>query len=125
MADAPVDLRVHTAAISESSTSFAVRVNNQPVASLNILPINESVLAREAFYDSYAYPAANPTVTTAGDNISVQLEYNNSGNPSSEGYLDFVGITPTSQPKITKNENSQNWFQCVSTGLKCIVSEYY
>ncbi|MEC7785221.1 MAG: type IX secretion system sortase PorU [Bacteroidota bacterium] len=95
VADAPVDLRVYTAAISESSTSFAVRVNNQPVANLNILPINESVLAREAFYDSYAYPAANSTVTISGDNISVQLEYNNSGNPSSEGYLDFVGIGAT------------------------------
>ena len=91
----PLDIRVYTAAISESPTSFGLNVNGQAITDLNILPINESVLAREAFYDSYRFSGANPAINVSGDAISVVLQYNNNGNPSSEGYLDFIAVEAT------------------------------
>ena len=90
----PVELRVYVAAISESQTSFSLNLNGNPVRSLNLLPINESQLARGADYDSFL-SSSDPALTVAGDELTVQLSYSNNGNPSSEGYLDFVAIEAT------------------------------
>ncbi|PHR99557.1 MAG: peptidase C25 [Leeuwenhoekiella sp.] len=87
----PVELRVYVAAISESQTSFAVNLNGNPVRTLNLLPINESQLARGADYDSFLN-TSDPALAVTGDELRVQLSYSNNGNPSSEGYLDFVAI---------------------------------
>ena len=95
VASEPVSMRVYVAAISESQTSFSVSLNGLPVSDLNILAINESVLARDASYDSFYDASGNPGIVTAGDQLSVSLNYVNNGNPSSVGYLDFIALGAT------------------------------
>ncbi|WP_128762324.1 type IX secretion system sortase PorU [Leeuwenhoekiella aestuarii] len=95
VADEPVSLRVYVVAISESQTSFTLGMNDVSVANLSILPIDESILARDASYDSFYRSASSPAITTSGDQLTVSLNYDNNGNPSSVGYLDFIGLGAT------------------------------
>ncbi|MGO4912283.1 type IX secretion system sortase PorU [Leeuwenhoekiella sp. W20_SRS_FM14] len=92
VATTPVNLKVYTAAISESPTFFTVSLNGNAVSTLNILPINESILARDATYDSFLTPVSNPPVLVNGDQLNLTLNYNNNGNPSGTGFLDFIAI---------------------------------
>ncbi len=89
-----VDLRVYVAAISESQTSFSLSLNGNAVGTLNLLPINESQLARGADYDSFLN-TGDVAVSAPGDAITVNLVYSNNGNPSSEAFLDFVAVEAT------------------------------
>jgi len=99
----PVELRVYVVAISESQTSFSVNLNGNPVRTLNLLPINESQLARGADYDSFL-SSSNPALTAIGDELNVQLTYSNNGNPSSEGYLDFIAVEATRRLEGTRGQ---------------------
>ena len=92
IATSPVNIRVYTAAISESSTSFSLTLNGNSFATLDVLPINESILARDASYDSFLNENSNPSIAVSGDQLKLTVNYNNNGNPSSEGFLDFIAI---------------------------------
>ncbi|RXG27944.1 type IX secretion system sortase PorU [Leeuwenhoekiella marinoflava] len=92
IASDPVSLRVYVAAISESQTSFSVGLNGASVVDLSMLPINESILAQDASYDSFDRSSSNTAVAVSGDRLTVSLNYNNNGNPSSVGYLDFIAL---------------------------------
>ncbi len=86
VASQPARLIVEAAAISESDagTSFEVSVNGASVGSFNITNISDIFLARGGGLD-ITIPINSPEVT-------VTLTYNNSGNPSSIGYLDFISL---------------------------------
>ncbi|WP_405329430.1 type IX secretion system sortase PorU [Leeuwenhoekiella sp. LLG6367-2.1] len=88
----PIDIRLYVAAISESPTVFTASVNGNQFANLPLLAINESILARGTAYDSYRFPDANPRIQVNGDQLNVQINYLNNGNPSSTGFLDFIAI---------------------------------
>ena len=77
-------VKVFAASISESSTSMSVSVNNQKLVDLNFAPVSSTILARGNAYEG--------DVNTAGQTVKVDLEYNNNGNPSSVGYLDYISI---------------------------------
>ena len=88
----PVKARIYAASISESNTSFGVNVNGKDLTSFNFSAISSTVLARDADYDSFLNPAGNPGFNVANPKIDVTLSYNNNGNPSSRGYLDFIAL---------------------------------
>lgn len=79
---APMNIVVKAASVSESSTSMAVTVNGTSLDPLNFRDNVELIALAEL---STQVPANNETVT-------VDLAYNNGGNPSSIGYLDYIGI---------------------------------
>ena len=82
-------LRVTAAAVSESATSFDVLVNGTNVGSINFSAISEIVLARGG--------ELNVTIPVTTEDMVVTLVYNNNGNPSSVGFLDFISLdVPTS-----------------------------
>ncbi|AWH74324.1 peptidase C25 [Dokdonia sp. Dokd-P16] len=89
-------LRVEVAATSESVTSFDVLVNGASVGSVNILAISDIVLARGG--------SLNVEVPVSGSEMVVTLVYNNNGNPSSVGYLDFISLDVDSQLNGTGNQ---------------------
>lgn len=80
----PMKIVVKAAATSESATSMAVSINSTSLDPLSFGALGSNVLlsTRER---TYSVPANGETAT-------VDLSYNNAGNPSSIGYLDYIGI---------------------------------
>ncbi|WP_045475104.1 type IX secretion system sortase PorU [Winogradskyella sp. PG-2] len=86
--DELVSFRIGLGAVSEVDTSMDISVNGSLVASRNLNAINAgSVLGSSASYNDF--------LNVSGDNITVTLDYNNSGNPSADGYLDYINIEAT------------------------------
>jgi len=83
----PINLRVYTAAVSEISTSMSIEVNNQEVSNLNYTSINDPILVSGDYYTG--------EIMVSNSNISVDLNYNNNGNPSSVAYLDYISLEGT------------------------------
>lgn len=92
----PISLNVYVAAVSETNTSMNVSVNGSAISTLNFVAATSPNLASEAFYSGQVN-VGSPTVT-------VQLEYNNLGNPSSLGYLDYISIEATRNLSFVENQ---------------------
>ena len=83
----PINFRVYTAAVSEISTSMSVEINNQEVSNLNYTSINDPILVSGDYFSG--------EIMVSNSNISVDLNYNNNGNPSSVAYLDYISLEGT------------------------------
>ncbi len=91
---------VKAAAVSETNTSMAVSVNG---ASLN--PLTFRALTNEGTVLSIdEISGINGEVPTGGETVTVDLAYNNGGNPSSVGYLDYVSVEATRQLAVTDKQ---------------------
>nr|WP_299767985.1 type IX secretion system sortase PorU [uncultured Dokdonia sp.] len=77
-------LRVLLAAASESQTSFEIAVNGSSVGTAILNPINDISLATGRTFE-IDIPISTPDVT-------ITITYNNGGNPSSLGYLDYISL---------------------------------
>lgn len=81
----PMFVVVKAGATSESVTSMALSVNGTSLDPLNFAGLSgQSVLSVDDFRGEV--PASGSSTVT------VDLAYNNGGNPSSIGYLDYIGI---------------------------------
>jgi Peptidase family C25 len=78
----PVSVKVQVAAAAVSSTSFAVKANNQNIGNIGLSPISFSIYGYES--------SLNASFSTTSGAISINLNYNNNGVPSSAGYLDYI-----------------------------------
>ncbi|WP_327017934.1 type IX secretion system sortase PorU [Croceibacter atlanticus] len=77
-------VKVYAAAASESSTTLNVNINGEDVDNLFFGAIaGTSLGSANQFVGS---------VDATSDNVSVNLNYNNNGNPASRGYLDYISI---------------------------------
>lgn len=83
----PARVRVFAASTSEVPTSMEVKVNSNVVANFVFTPISSPVLADGRSFDN--------TVLLNSPNVTVNLNYNNSGNPTAHGYLDYISIEAT------------------------------
>lgn len=80
----PMFVVVKAGATSESATSMAVSVNGTSLDPLNFIGLSgQSVLSTDDFRGE---------IPASGTTVVVDLEYNNGGNPSSIGYLDYIGV---------------------------------
>ncbi|HET8803111.1 MAG TPA: peptidase C25, partial [Aequorivita sp.] len=80
----PMQLVIKAGAASESATSMAVTINGTSLDPLMFRALDDTgLLSLDNL--SQEIPASNATIT-------VDLAYNNSGNPSSIAYLDYIGI---------------------------------
>ena len=80
----PINLKVYAAAVGEVTTSMQLKVNGVNVDNFTFPAIDEPILATQDVY------IGNFNVNSS--EISVNLNYNNNGNPSSVGYLDYISI---------------------------------
>lgn len=87
IASQPARVKVFAAAVSEVNTSMEVKVNSNVVANLAFAPINSSILASGKSFDN--------NVMLNSPNVTIHLNYNNSGNPTAQGYLDYISIEAT------------------------------
>ncbi|AXT20938.1 T9SS C-terminal target domain-containing protein [Flavobacteriaceae bacterium AU392] len=80
----PIRLRVFTAATGAVPTTMELNVNGNNIDNFTFNAIDDINLAREdAFIGD---------VTVNSSDISINLNYNNNGNPTSVGYLDYISI---------------------------------
>ena len=77
-----VSLSANFAAVSFVTTSFKVKANNVLIGTV---PIKFAFLSNLGFEN-----ILNTTFTPANNSVSINLEYNNNGVPSSKGYLDYI-----------------------------------
>ncbi|MCB0462103.1 MAG: type IX secretion system sortase PorU [Flavobacteriaceae bacterium] len=92
----PINLKVYVAAVGEVSTSMQLKVNGTDIDNFAFAAIDDPILATE---DSYI-----GSFTVNSSQISVNLNYNNNGNPSSVGYLDYISIEATRNLIHTGNQ---------------------
>lgn len=80
----PINLSVVVAAASSSNSAMEVSVNGSSVSNLTIAGVSRYTFASEASF------IGNVPVNTS--TVSVDLNFDNQGNPSTLGYLDYISI---------------------------------
>jgi Peptidase family C25 len=83
----PARLKVYFASNSTTQSSLKIDVNSNTVSTLLINGVTGTNLANEVSYIG--------NVNVGSPNISVNLNYDNQGNPSGIGYLDYVSVEAT------------------------------
>ena len=84
----PVDFSIAVGSVSEVPTTMKVTINGSEVTTLGLSSITPgSVLGTAASY--------NQQLSIASDAITVTFDYNNSGNPSANAFLDYINIEAT------------------------------
>jgi hypothetical protein len=103
----PLNINVKVAAASETATSMAVSING---AAVN--PLVFSTIGGTQLFSVREFRTTSAIVIPAsGETVSVDLTYNNGGNPSSIGYLDYISVealrrlTGTGEQLLVKNNN--------------------
>ena len=110
----PVTIRIAVGAVSEVSTSMSISVNGSSVSNLNLSPISAgSVLASDAVY--------NGALNVTSDEITIDLVYDNNGNPSGNGYLDYINIEAT---RALIYESEQLKFKNIDVNTTPGIAEY-
>ncbi|MBR9844735.1 MAG: type IX secretion system sortase PorU [Algicola sp.] len=89
----PAKIKVYVAAISEVQTSMQIKVNSVEVGNPSPIGLTDGILATGASYQG--------SVLLTSSEANVNIEYNNNGNPSSLGYLDYVSIEATRELTYT------------------------
>ncbi|MFD1160790.1 type IX secretion system sortase PorU [Hwangdonia seohaensis] len=92
----PINLRVYVASTSSTQSSMQISVNGSSVSSLSIPGASNPSLANEASYIG--------NINVNSSNISVNLNYDNQGNPSGLGYLDYISIEATRALSFTDKQ---------------------
>ncbi|WP_040282826.1 type IX secretion system sortase PorU [Psychroserpens damuponensis] len=84
----PAKIRVLAAGVSESTASnLQVVINGSLVGTIGFSVIDDPVLASAGSFQN--------EITLPSDDVDVTLIYNNNGNPSTFGYLDYISIEAT------------------------------
>ena len=81
-----MDVTIQTAAVSESTTSMAIRVNG---TSINPIIFNSS---GSLLLDFDSVTEQIPAPQGSEGLVTIDMEFSNAGNPSSIAYLDFIRI---------------------------------
>lgn len=87
IATEPARVKVYAASTAEVATSMEIKINGNLASTFRFTPIGTPVLA-----DGKSF---NNNVTLTSPDVDVTLIYNNSGNPTSHGYLDYISIEAT------------------------------
>ena len=80
----PLRLKVYATAVAESNTTLEIKANGSVVDNLSFAAIDNGILATEDFF--------NEEINSSSDALTIDLNYNNNGNPSAIGYLDYVSV---------------------------------
>jgi hypothetical protein len=109
----PVRFRVLGASISSTRTSMNVNVNNETVTALPFGTTTGTIVGAGSGFTG--------DINVTGPDIAVRLNFNNGGNPSAEGYLDFVSIEAT---RALNFQNRQFQFKNNSVVNNSGIAEY-
>lgn len=82
----PIEAKINFASKSPNPTSFSISANGQNIGDVNFLGI-----VNGASFEAYEN-TLNTTFTSSSSSLDFQIDYNNGGVPSSNGYLDFIKL---------------------------------
>lgn len=80
----PMNVVVKAAAASENNTSLALSINSTSLDPLTFLRLGEHQLLN---LDNFI-----GQIPASGETVTINLAYNNAGNPSSIAYLDYISV---------------------------------
>ena len=80
----PVKAKVYAVATSESLTTMQLSINGSPVDNFSFTPMEDAILGGSDFFIG--------DIDVSSSNITVTLNYDNAGNPSSLGYVDYISL---------------------------------
>ena len=109
----PVGLKVFVAGVSSSQTSMQLGVNGNAVTTFSLAAASSPLIASEASYSG--------NVNVNSSTISVNLNFDNSGNPSALAYLDYISIEATRALNFLGN---QFQFKNNATALTSGIGQY-
>ncbi len=81
----PMNVTVKAVSASETSSSIALSVNGTTLNPLNFSPPQSTNLLSTDQFEG--------EVAAGGEEVTVELIYNNGGNPASIAYLDYIGVS--------------------------------
>lgn len=113
VAGEPMKVIIKAAAASESPTSLAMTINGTGLNPLTFPALSRGVLLRTAQFES--------EIPAGAETVKVDFVYNNSGNPSSVAYLDYVSVEAVRQ---LRGVNGQLSFQYNATADLMGIGEY-
>lgn len=102
-----MNVKVKVASASETSTSMAISINGTSLDPLIFIPIDDPVLL-----DSKEFVGDVPS---GNENVVFNLIYNNGGNPSSIGYLDYISAEALVLLKGNNKQMPFRWNQASTT----------
>ncbi len=105
LVNSEVTVRVRSAAVSRSTSSLSITINGGNTFTINFQKINFSSLTQGVAIEK------SQTFTNSSENIAVSLNYNNNGNPSAKGYLDYIEVLGKKQLKTTGKQFSFRSFE--------------
>lgn len=111
----PVKIKVNAVSASFGNSSFKVKGNGQELNVMAFPPLEAAV--HVAAYER----VFGGTFTSSSDNVSVELEYDDGGVPSSNGYLDNISLVAK---RNLKGYGKQFLFRNDEAGLNIGVGEY-
>lgn len=93
----PVTVHVDAISLSEVATTMDVEVNGQQQSTLQFAPLTSStsLASGRSFIGD---------VNASSETVSVKLTYNNSGNPQSNAYLDYISLNALRQLTGTEGQ---------------------
>lgn len=110
----PSFLQINTGSISDTASSFTYEVNGTAVgtgAFFGIATNNTSTASQRSVFLTNSLAIANNIVT-------VKVTYNNNGNPSAQGYLDYISlIVPQQLTGVGKQFKLANSNAALQTGI--------
>ncbi len=85
----PMEVNVFCIATAEVITTMSIEVNGQNQNTLQFGTINTTTLASSRSYSG--------VVNASSETVNVTLKYNNSGNPQSNAFLDYISVNALRQ----------------------------
>lgn len=80
----PLKFKIYVAATAESTTNMEIAINSNPIGNLSLPSVEYGILGTQNIYET--------SFSSSSDDISVDMIYNNNGNPSASAYLDYISI---------------------------------
>jgi hypothetical protein len=109
----PMNVTVKAVSAAETASSIALTINGASLSPLTFSPVTGIILLRDSAFEGEV-PAGNEDVT-------VDLVYNNGGNPASNAYLDYIGVSAVRRLSGTGEQLS---FQFSAAAILSGVGEY-
>ncbi len=109
----PVNLRVYVAAASTTQTAMQISANGSVATTLSIAGASDPNLASGASY--------NGAINVNSSSITINLNFDNQGNPSALGYLDYISIEAT---RALNFSNSQLQFKNNAVAFASGIGQY-
>ena len=91
LANSPLSIKVRGATVSSTASTMEVSMNSQNLFTINFPAVNPSSLTKGFAIDN------SKTFENSSESLELTVSFNNNGNPSANGYLDYIEVVGKKQ----------------------------